>query len=153
MYVYLFVLTHSSFPSDFTHRCFSTPKSDGGAASKAAGHGNAPTPHATFSSPTPTPLLREWAKATLARRSWKDTLAAAADVRIFFWSGIPRGIDILTGLQFTLPRVTIYRVVCERLEKMDRVTDAIECFHHMTTELGGNMNLRGEQWKWILGED
>ena len=111
-----------------------------------------PTPHATLSSPTPTPLLREWAKATLARGSWKDALVAATGVSIFFPSGTLCGIDT-DGLQFTLLRVTIYRVVCEHLEKMDRVTDAVECYHHMTTELGGKMNLRGEHWKWILGED
>ena len=66
--------------------------------------------------------------------------------REFFWYGTLRGIDT-DGLQFTLSRVTIYRVVCEHLENTDRLTGAVECFHQMTTELGRNMNLRGEQWK------
>ena len=46
----------------------------------------------------------------------------------------------------------IYRVICERLETMDRITDAVRCFHQMTTELGGQLNLRGEHSKWVLGE-
>ena len=46
----------------------------------------------------------------------------------------------------------IYRVLCERLETMDRVTDAVECFHQMTSALGGEINLDGEQSDWALGE-
>ena len=42
----------------------------------------------------------------------------------------------------------IYRAVCERLEMMDRVTDAVDCFHQMTSEL----NLHDEHLEWILGE-
>jgi hypothetical protein len=78
----LFSCIHT-FPSDFTHRCLSAPESDGGVASKAARHDNTPIlHHATLNSPTPTPLLREWANATLASRSWKDALVTAANVRI-----------------------------------------------------------------------
>ena len=37
-------------------------------------------------SPIPTPLLREWVKATLAGGPWKDALAAAVGVSIvLFW--------------------------------------------------------------------
>ena len=46
----------------------------------------------------------------------------------------------------------IYRVVCERLETMDHVTDAVECFNQMTSELGGEMNLHGEHLEWALGK-
>ena len=42
--------------------------------------------------------------------------------------------------------------MCEHLEMMDRPTDAGECFHQMTTELGGEMNLHGEYLEWALGE-
>ena len=45
-----------------------------------------------------------------------------------------------------------YRVVCERLETIDHVADAVECFHQMTTELGGETNLHGEHSEWALGE-
>jgi hypothetical protein len=126
-----------AFPLDFTRRCFCAPDSDGGAAAQ---HDNAPTP-----------LLREWAKATLARPSWKDALIAAI-VSIFVWCSTLRGIDTPMVLQFTLPRVTIYRVICERLEAIDRVTDAIECFLAMTSELGGEVYMSGPMTEWVSGE-
>ena len=30
----------------------------------------------------------------------------------------------------------IYRAICERLEAIDHITDAAECFHEMEYELG-----------------
>lgn len=42
----------------------------------------------------------------------------------------------LTRLQFVLPRATIYQVVCERLEMIDCITDAVECFRQMANEMG-----------------
>ena len=63
----------------------------------------------------------------------------------------PRGIDT-DGLQFTLPRVTIYRAVCERLEAIDRVRDAIECFHKMMSELGGDVSMSGLMTEWASSE-
>jgi hypothetical protein len=122
-------------------------RSDGGAAAQ---HENAPTPHVTLYFPTYTPLLREWAKVTLARPSWKDALIAAAGVSIFVWSST-RGIDTLMVFQFTLPRVTIYRVICERLEATDRVTDAIECFLEMMSELGGEVYMSRPMSEWVTG--
>ena len=71
------------FWSDFTHQCLSAPGSDG----------NAPTPHASLNSPTPTSLLREWAKAKLIRYSWSDALLSADSVSISFCSPTRRGID------------------------------------------------------------
>ena len=63
----------------------------------------------------------------------------------------PRGIDT-HDLQFTLPRVTIYRVVCERLAAIGRIRDAIECFHEMMSKLGGEVHMSGRMTKWISGE-
>ena len=37
---------------------------------------------------TPTPLLREWAKAKLAHYSWKDALFSAVNVSIDFCSRV-----------------------------------------------------------------
>ena len=71
-----------NFSADFTQQCLSTPEIDNDAASKETSHDNVPMFHETLNSLTPTPLLREWAKATLARCSWKDALVAAANVRI-----------------------------------------------------------------------
>ena len=46
----------------------------------------------------------------------------------------------------------VYQVVCERLEMIDRVMDAVESFHQMTSELGREMNLHGEHSEWALGD-
>ena len=35
---------------------------------------------------------------------------------------------------------------------MDRVTDAVECFHQMTSELEGEVNQQGDHSEWALGE-
>ena len=83
--------------------------------------------HETLKFTAPTPLLRVWAKTTLAGCPWGDAMVAAASVSTFFRSGSPRGIDIL-DVEFTTPRFTVYRAVCERLEAIERITDATECF-------------------------
>ncbi|KAF8433864.1 hypothetical protein L210DRAFT_3506827 [Boletus edulis BED1] len=60
------------------------------------------------------------------------------------------GIETV-GLQFTLSRVEIYRVVCERLETTDRIADAIECFHELTCELQQEtIGLHDEHIAWAL---
>ena len=105
--------------------------------------------HVTLNSPTPAPLLNEWAKATLARRSWKDALLVATSVSIFFCSGTPRGIHTLV-VEFVVPRFTIYRAICERLETIHRITHASECFRQMVDELA--REIQGEGAKWILGK-
>ena len=55
-------------------------------------------------------------------------------------------------LQFTLPKVTVYRVICERLEAIYRVTDAIECFLEMMSELGGEVDMNGPMIEWLSGK-
>ena len=105
--------------------------------------------HKTLNSPIPTPLLREWAKATLAKCSWKDALVATANVRISFYLDMPRGPDG-PGLEFVAPRSTIYWAICERLEVIEHITDATECFHLMTNELA--WETPGKEAKWVLGE-
>ena len=44
----------------------------------------------------------------------------------------------------------IYRALCESLETIDRVTDAVACFHQMKNELV--QEAEGEQADWILGK-
>jgi hypothetical protein len=148
VYLFVFVACIQAFPSDFTRRCFSAPGTGGGAPAQ---HDNA-MPHATLDLPIPTSLLREWAKATLARISWKDALIAAAGVSTFVWSSTLRGIDTPMALQLTLPRVTIYWIICERLEVIARVTDAIECFLEMMSELGGEVYTSEPMTEWVSGE-
>ena len=82
---------------------------------------------------------------------WKDVLIVAASVSISFCSCTPRGIDT-DGLQFTLPTVTVYRVICERLEAVDRVTDAIECLHDMMNGLGGEVYTSEPITEWVSGK-
>ncbi|KAF8552626.1 WD40 repeat-like protein [Imleria badia] len=68
----------SEWVSDFTHRCLSTSESN------ATRHGNPPVLQVPLDSQISTALLREWAKATMAGRSWKDALVTAAGVSISF---------------------------------------------------------------------
>ncbi|KAF8555907.1 TPR-like protein [Imleria badia] len=75
------------------------------------------------------PLVREWAKATLAGGTWKDALFAS--------------------VKFPVPKFTLYRVICERLETTDHVTDAIECMQQMENELANETDIHDERAKWI----
>ncbi|KAF8553290.1 hypothetical protein OG21DRAFT_1267989 [Imleria badia] len=106
--------------SDFTHRYLSASESD------ANRHRSLLMLQATFNSSTS--ILNEWAKATLASRSWKDSLVAAVD--------------------FVTPRFATYRAICEHLETIDCITDAIDCFHEMVPKLAQETD--GEQEKWIM---
>ena len=107
--------------------------------------------HEVLNSPTPTPLLREWANATLTGCSWEDALVAASNVRISFYPDIPPGPDAL-ALEFITPRFTVYRAVCECLETIDRIMDASKCFRHLADELGEQTDAHVEQVGWVLGE-
>ena len=103
--------------------------------------------HETLKFTAPTPLLRVWAKTTLAGCPWGDAMVAAASVSTFFRSGSPRGIDIL-DVEFITPRFTVYRAVCERLEAIERITDATECFCGMANELAREI----QDKEWVLGQ-
>ena len=101
----------------------------------------------TASATAPTPLLREWAKAKLTNGAWKGALDLAVSVSISMRYHTLRRIDAPFCLQFTLPKVAIYQAIVERLEAIDRIADAVECFHQMTSELGEKIDL-----KWIIGK-
>ena len=75
-----------NFPTDFTHGYLSAAESDSDTASNTGEHNEAPTPLATSDSCTPTLLLREWVKATLASGEWKDALVVAASASISIYS-------------------------------------------------------------------
>ena len=126
---------------DFTQRCLSSPEDN----ANPAQHDNAATLHAA------TPLLREWAKATLSYCSWKDALVTAISVSI---SSCPVrfACSNALALQFIAPRSVIYQAVCERLEAIDRITDATKCFLQMTGEMGNQMNSDRDLREWALGE-
>ena len=126
---------------DFTQRCLSTPENNGDPAQ----HLHAATLHAG------TPLLREWAKATLPYCSWKDALVTAVSVSISSCSVCFARPNTL-ALQFIAPRSVIYHAVCERLEAIDHIMDATKCFLQMTGELGNQMNSDRDLHGWALGE-
>ncbi|KAG6372499.1 hypothetical protein JVT61DRAFT_7605 [Boletus reticuloceps] len=129
---------------DFTQRRLSA---HGDATSNANRGSSMSTTQTTL-----TPLLREWAKAKLTRDSWKDVLLAATGVSITFGLRYLFGIENV-GLQFTLSGVEVYRALCERLETINRIADAVECFQEMTNELGEETTgLHGEHLAWALGE-
>ncbi|KAF8549065.1 hypothetical protein OG21DRAFT_1488841 [Imleria badia] len=83
-----------------------------------------------LNSPTHTALLKERENVTLAGFLWKDAL--------------------VTADSFGVPRLSIYRALCERLEMLGRGTDAIECFRQMV-EWGEETNRHGEYLGWVLG--
>ncbi|KAF8547868.1 YVTN repeat-like/Quino protein amine dehydrogenase [Imleria badia] len=115
--------------SNFTQRCLATAGSGSNAPSKAAPNDELPNHHLTPGSSTPSPLLREWARANLMYGPWKDAFTAA------------RG--------FMAPRFIIHRAICERLETIDHIFDASECFHQMVKELT-KTDTTDERVKWIL---
>ena len=57
------------------------------------------------------------------------------------------------GLQFETSRSDIYRALCERLEEIDHVTNAVECWQQMVSELVGNMDIHGGQANWVSGQE
>ena len=75
----LFAAVHQPFVSDFTQRYLSTPESDDQNFLTTTLGTNVATPRTD-----PTSFLKEWAKATLASRSWRDALATAVDVSISY---------------------------------------------------------------------
>ena len=120
------------FLPGFVQRCLSTPNHNVDAVSA--------TP--------PTPLLRQWAKAKLTNGTWKDALDLAVSVSISSRYCSLQRIDAPFCLQFTLPKVAIYQTIVERLEATDRIADAAECFHQMTSELGEKIDLEWVPGKW-----
>ena len=53
-------------------------------------------------------------------------------------------------MKFRVPVFAVYQALCERLETLNHVTDATECFHDMARNLEQETNNR--QAKWIAGE-
>ncbi|KAF8547410.1 TPR-like protein [Imleria badia] len=75
-------------------------------------------------------ILIEWANVNLMNGLWKGALSAARD--------------------FKVPRLTIYRAICEGLETPEGIMDAIHCFHQMTGELALETIMQAPEAKWVL---
>ena len=95
-------------------------------------------------------VLTEWAEAKLVDGLWRDALLAAVNVSALPCTNIQCGPDTVC-LEFAAPKFTIYRAICERLEMLDRLTDAIECSDQMESDTAVETNARGGQEKWVLG--
>ena len=66
------------FATDFSQRCLSTAESSA---------------DTILHPPSPTPLLKEWARSKLAGDSWSDALVGAVNVSVSFCCGAPRWLD------------------------------------------------------------
>ena len=55
-------------------------------------------------------------------------------------------IRLTLDLQFAFFGPTIYRVMCECLETINHIVDAVDCFHDLESHLGGDTILQDEQW-------
>jgi hypothetical protein len=111
--------------SDFTHQYLFASESDGEVVSTPTEDVNMVMVLAT-----PTPLLREWAKAKLAHHSWKDALLSTDDL--------------------VVSRFTLYRAIYEHLETIGCTMDASKCFRQMVDELVEVENGPDEQSKWVF---
>ena len=56
-------------------------------------------------------------------------------------------------LEFTAPRFTVYRALCEHLEMTHRIFDSSECFRQMVQELAGETDAQDEQAEWVHSEE
>ena len=71
--------------------------------------------------------------------------------RYAFHDSLKLDVDGLSD-QFKLPNVVIYRAMCDVLEEDGRVSEAIECFQRLQSELGEDMGNHNEQALSELGE-
>ncbi|KAF8551251.1 hypothetical protein OG21DRAFT_1512971 [Imleria badia] len=129
--------------SDFTQRCLAMPESFDFI------HWSRVTPQSDDDAISePSPLLKEWAKATLIDGSWIDALTTSVSVRIVLCTDILPGLDTV-GYEFMAPRFTIYRAICHCLEMMDRILDASKCFLQMVNEFKTGSTTHREQAEWL----
>ena len=91
----------------------------------------------------------EWAKVDLKDGLWKDALSAARDVSIRSYYRLHK---ITRRFKLKVPRLMTYRIICEALETVEGIMDAIECFHQMTNELMEEAITQGKRAEWVLGE-
>ena len=64
---------------------------------------------------------------------------------------MPPGPNI-GGFEFTVPKFTVYRAICERLEANNNVLDASKCFLQMGSDLPGETTTHREQADWVIGK-
>jgi hypothetical protein len=117
-----------------THQCATKLERVGGEASNAEKHDEVVSTYSTalsLSPSTPHTVLVKWASVMLVCGSTNEALNAAA--------------------KFKLPRVFIYRVMCDMVEGDGRITEAIECFRRMQSELSEDTSMHDERAQWERG--
>ena len=57
----------------------------------------------------------------------------------------------LLSVQFKLPRFLVYQAICDVLEKDSRITNAVECFRRMQSELASDKSMHDERAQWEFG--
>ncbi|KAF8546461.1 hypothetical protein OG21DRAFT_1119921 [Imleria badia] len=71
-------------------------------------------------------ILKEWANVKLSDGLWRNALTTAGD--------------------FKAPKFTVCQVLCERLETLNYIMDAVECFCEFTSELVQGTDSVREKW-------
>ena len=80
---------------------------------------------------------------------WKGALRIACDVSLALLMVI---VALTHRLKFKVSRLATYRILCEGLERVEGIMDAIECFHQMANELTQETFTRGGQAEWFRGK-
>ncbi|KAH7905044.1 hypothetical protein BJ138DRAFT_1165467 [Hygrophoropsis aurantiaca] len=120
--------------TDFTQPYISTLENIADAALGVNGYEEAIAHYASALSARPAapiPILRKWVKARLTSTSWRETLGAAVEFSL------------------KVPKFSIYQVICDVLEDSGRVTEAVECFHELTSDLEDKA-APDARYKWEL---
>ncbi|KAH0826754.1 hypothetical protein J3R83DRAFT_5164 [Lanmaoa asiatica] len=118
----------------FTHQCVATLERIGDEASNAKKQDEAVVAYSTalsLSPSTPNTVLTKWASIILIHDTTDKALS--------------------TATKFQVPRFAIYQAICDVLEEDGRVTEAINYFHQMQSELSGGMSTHSERVRWELG--
>lgn len=83
--------------------------------------------------------------------SWTDALHASVGVSISLCTDMPIGSNTI-DFEFTAPRFTIYRAICERFDRIDRMLDVTKCLLQMRNELAEEIAVHSEQAEWVVGK-
>ncbi|KAF8555338.1 hypothetical protein OG21DRAFT_922733 [Imleria badia] len=123
-----------SLSTDFTHRCISTLELTGDEASNVEKYEEALTAYATalsLSPSTPNAVLIKWARIILIHGTVNEALGITT--------------------KFQLPRFGIYQTICDILEGDGHISEAVECFRRMRSELSTDTTIYDERAQWELG--
>ena len=139
--------------SDLTSRCASTLEVNGDKASKVEEYADALVAYSTALSLGPSmsrTLPIKWARLILVRGPANEALDVAAKVPSH---NVPlMDVDFLS-LQFQIPKLLVYQAVCDVLEQDGRLTEAVQYFQKMQSDLieDASMYTAWEVGEWVQG--